>query len=1566
MSYLRPILATALFVLLSSTSAFCEIPQLVNLQGYLSDDNGPVTGSYEATFRIYDDSTGGNILWQETDSVEVVNGLYSQILGDAVPISISWEGDRWIGVQFTGHPEMAPRYRQTSVPYTFLSSYSDSSGTVADDAITGAKVLDGTIEPVDLSFSPLTRPISPGVSTDEIADDAVTSAKIPDGSIQPEDLSFSPVSRPLTPGVSSDEIADNAITTGKIIDGTIQESDLAFTPVSRPLTPGVGTDEINDGAVTSGKILDGTIGLSDLGQNGAGDGQVLKWDNSASSWIIADDATGGGTGWNWADSSSHGPDSVHYSDVSLLSGYSDSTGVITDGAVDLADIGQNGASDGQVMKWDSLSNSWTTAYAGGGGTVTQVSTGTGLTGGPINISGTISIDEVVVPQKNLENYFSAGQTIQPSNDNASLTLKRTYDSNPLSNIFRVQDETGAIDFLSVASDGSVIWTGTASGDISGNAATADFAQNADSLDGMDAGSFALSDHSHTITSADIQDSTILFIDLGQNGAADGQVIKWNGASNSWIPSEDQTGGGGGSGGWADDGNAVRLETITDSVGIGTAAPTEKLEVDGNILVSGRSTFGQYQNNTSQGGLIGGGMNNSISGQFAATLGGSSNNVTGNSSSITGGVNNTVTANTSVIGGGIMNIVQGYWGASTIGGGQQNKADSGWTTIGGGISNHAGDLYATIGGGYGDTVLAESGGISAGYKNSIGTAGYGSYIGGGYNNRINQQAAVIAGGGYNTVDAVASSVVGGVYNTIDQWAYYSSIFGGNNNFIGESSQYSTILGGYADTIAANTLHSYLVGINSNLTQDSTFMIDLPYIRFGNEVDGYRFPAVDGLADQVLATDGSGNLSWVDQSGGGGSGGWVDDGNTIRLETQTDRVGIGVTNPYDKLEVDGNIVGSGSIVIGWGHTAGGSYSSISGGSTNTTLAQYAFIGSGQDNKVDANNSGIVGGWKNYVGNTYAVVGGGYADSVFSQYGGILSGYSNTAGVDGGFSPGAFIGGGRSNKALAPYSVIAGGYGNTVSGSYSSILGGNANNIQSGADHSVLFGYGSTLTQDSTFMVDLPGIRFGDESTGYLFPSSDGVSGQVMSTDGSGQLSWVDMGGGGGSGGWADDGTVVRLETDTDNVGIGLSNPTAKLDIYGDLKVRSKANIGHQNTNAGDYTLVAGYQNEASGLQSSVLGGFQNSVTAARSTIGGGTLNTVDGGFSAVLGGQYNHVVSDYGTVGSGRYDTVLAVGGGVLSGLYNVAGDETADSAAYVGGGRENIATAKYTVISGGIGNTASARYATVAGGQTNSVLGDFGTIGGGSENTVGADGNGTVAGGSGNEALGASSTVPGGVLNFAYGITSFAAGRQAKAMHDGSFVWSDFGPNDFASTAANQMSIRARGGVRIADGNNNSIIELDPTARKITINNTSGSPVVELGEGLDYAEIFSTTGPNLEPGTVMIIDPDNPGQLTVSRNEYDKKVSGIIAGANGLGTGVKLGRKTESGDEAIALAGRVYCKVDASYGSVEPGDLLTTSPTPGYAMVVKDHARAPGSILGKAMEPMAEGEKGKILVLVTLQ
>lgn len=146
---------------------------------------------------------------------------------------------------------------------------------------------------------------------------------------------------------------------------------------------------------------------------------------------------------------------------------------------------------------------------------------------------------------------------------------------------------------------------------------------------------------------------------------------------------------------------------------------------------------------------------------------------------------------------------------------------------------------------------------------------------------------------------------------------------------------------------------------------------------------------------------------------------------------------------------------------------------------------------------------------------------------------------------------------------------------------------------------------------------------------------------------------------------------------------------------------------------------------------------------------------------------------------------------------------------------------------------------------------------------------------------------------------------------------------------------------------------------------TGESRVEIRGGLDYSEGFDVSDDHrIDPGMVLVIDPLSPGKLTISRTPYDTRVAGIIAGAKGLGSGVRLG--VGEFDHDVALAGRVYCNVDATRAAVRPGDLLTTAAVPGYAMKVTNHQRARGAILGKAMEGLEKGKKGQILVLVTLQ
>jgi hypothetical protein len=114
-------------------------------------------------------------------------------------------------------------------------------------------------------------------------------------------------------------------------------------------------------------------------------------------------------------------------------------------------------------------------------------------------------------------------------------------------------------------------------------------------------------------------------------------------------------------------------------------------------------------------------------------------------------------------------------------------------------------------------------------------------------------------------------------------------------------------------------------------------------------------------------------------------------------------------------------------------------------------------------------------------------------------------------------------------------------------------------------------------------------------------------------------------------------------------------------------------------------------------------------------------------------------------------------------------------------------------SSGYTNTVTADFATVGGGRSNTASGANATVGGGISNTAGAP-SATVGGGAWNIAGGSFSGIPGGQLNRADGDWSLAAGRRAKALHQGAFVWADSTDANFVSTANDQFAVRATGGV----------------------------------------------------------------------------------------------------------------------------------------------------------------------------
>ncbi len=106
-------------------------PNLINYQGSLATSGGaPVPdASYSVLFAIYSAPSGGSTIWNETQSVTTTGGRFAVLLGSITPIAEALFSDtvRYLGITVGSDPEMTPRARLVTVPYSFRVSTIDGS-----------------------------------------------------------------------------------------------------------------------------------------------------------------------------------------------------------------------------------------------------------------------------------------------------------------------------------------------------------------------------------------------------------------------------------------------------------------------------------------------------------------------------------------------------------------------------------------------------------------------------------------------------------------------------------------------------------------------------------------------------------------------------------------------------------------------------------------------------------------------------------------------------------------------------------------------------------------------------------------------------------------------------------------------------------------------------------------------------------------------------------------------------------------------------------------------------------------------------------------------------------------------------------------------------------------------------------------------------------------------------------------------------------------------------------------------------------------------------------------------
>ena len=230
---------------------------------------------------------------------------------------------------------------------------------------------------------------------------------------------------------------------------------------------------------------------------------------------------------------------------------------------------------------------------------------------------------------------------------------------------------------------------------------------------------------------------------------------------------------------------------------------------------------------------------------------------------------------------------------------------------------------------------------------------------------------------------------------------------------------------------------------------------------------------------------------------------------------------------------------------------------------------------------------------------------------------------------------------------------------------------------------------------------------------------------------------------------------------------------------------------NKTLADFASIGGGQgNQAAGTHATVAGGLGNEADGKRSTVSGGRENQATEIAATVGGGYSNQAVNSYATI-AGGYGNYAEGNVSTIPGGWN---NFAAGAASVVGGGQDNQAMGPASAISGGFGNKTAGLGSSVGGGKFNQATGDHASVGGGISNIASGAG-ATIPGGTENSASGKNSFAAGSNAT-ASGPNSVAIGQGAQAKHPGAVVIADSSDVDFASTAADQVLLQAKGNVGI--------------------------------------------------------------------------------------------------------------------------------------------------------------------------
>lgn len=282
--------------------ASAQAPKVMSYQGLLTTPSGqPLPdGSYSIELRLFSDSTSGAAIFSETQSVNLVRGLFSTLIGrNASLASLDFSQPLWLEVAITGQGPFRPRTLMSSVPYAL---YADRAATAqsATTAENVAPTAGGVVRSLQGKQGDLLVRGTDGITITTSGDTIVVSGQLVqairsivsgEGSIRVTNGTGPTVTLDVSDGaITSAKLADGAVTTNKIADGSITPNKIIGSiapggPAGGDLTgsypnPAIANGVVNNaklanGAVSTDKIVDGAVGLSKLAPDAVNSSKIV-------------------------------------------------------------------------------------------------------------------------------------------------------------------------------------------------------------------------------------------------------------------------------------------------------------------------------------------------------------------------------------------------------------------------------------------------------------------------------------------------------------------------------------------------------------------------------------------------------------------------------------------------------------------------------------------------------------------------------------------------------------------------------------------------------------------------------------------------------------------------------------------------------------------------------------------------------------------------------------------------------------------------------------------------------------------------------------------------------------------------------------------------------------------------------------------------------------------------------------------------------------------------------------------------------------------------------------------